>query len=416
MLRLLSLVWGLFFVGYAVTIVGLVHQGQEDVTREISSNIHFVEQSIVAAERDEYLLEMLLSGDTRHFRFYLDDTGYDRETARAESETPRFFEQLLKPQAPFLQRPWQYPLSGGRTLYVIAAPEDEIEEIWESALMISMLFVCAAVLSSVLLIWSVKQRLKPIGRLVTQLDSGPDMLTAKMHDYQSPEAAKLVAHFSRIAGALEQAEDGNRELTRRLMTLQEEERTRLARALHDDLGQYVSGIQAQAFVVSHSSTSPEVVAAAANTITVNCKAMQQSFRTLVKDLHPVALNQLGFDSALKGLVEQWQLTTKIDACLDIDKDLPELSVEEQTNLYRIIQEALHNVHQHAQATFVNISLSTRNALEVVIRDNGQGFSAAALPNVGVMSMHERASQLGGRLTLESTNGSGTEVRFSRGIL
>ncbi|MGB0733168.1 MAG: sensor histidine kinase [Pontibacterium sp.] len=416
MLRLLCLVWGLFFAGYSLTILGLVHQGQEDVTREIGGSIHFVEQAIIAAERDEKVLDMLLAGNTRHFRFYLGGPELDRDNMRSGSDVPVFFQQLLQPQEAFLQRPWQYPLAGGRVLYVVAAPEDEIEEVWESALMISLLFVAASTLSSALLVWAVKQRLKPIGRLVSQLDKAPAMLTAKMHDYQTPEAAKLVAHFSRITGALEQAEDGNRQLTQRLMTLQEEERTRLARALHDDLGQYVSGIQAQAFVVSHSVEKPEIVASAAKTITVNCEAMQQSFRALLKDLHPVALNQLGFDAAVKGLVEQWQLMSSIDVALEIEEPLPSFSIEEQTNLYRIIQEALHNVYRHAEATRVRVSLTAQDALQVIVSDNGKGFSAGALPNIGVMSMHERANQLGGQLTLESTNGSGTQVCFTRELL
>lgn len=215
-----------------------------------------------------------------------------------------------------------------------------------------------------------------------------------------------------MAEALEQERQGNEQLTRQLMKLQESERGRLAHTLHDDLGQYLTGIRAQAFVISQVSERPEQVAETAQRIIQHCDEMQQSFRHLIRDLHPVILEQLGLGDALRNLVEQWQQTSGVQCHLQLPAPFPELSGDFASHLYRLAQEALHNVDRHARASEVSLVLThLPGSLRLQLKDNGSGLRADSRPGVGMRSMHERARCLGSALQLDSVAGGGTTIRL-----
>lgn len=413
LLRLNLLVSLVFVVAFMLTLFGLIRQGEKDIEREIGASIHFAEQMIEAVQYDPSRLQPLLNGNTRHVRFYLDEI---HEDDPAEEEVPRWFSDLLEPEGAFLERPWRYPLSNGQQLYVVAMPDDEIDEVWESALMLAVLFVGGALLSNLMIFWGVRQGLKPIEQLLTTLEQGPvkgDRFQPRLQHYSSPEAEQLAKHFQRMADALEQEQHGNRQLTRQLMELQESERTRLAHTLHDDLGQYLTGIRAQAYMIKQAASRQDMVEQTAERIVGHCDEMQQSFRHLIRDLHPVILHQLGLRDALCNLAEQWRDTSQLALDVELDEQLPALDTERAGHLYRLIQEALHNVTRHARATKANLRLcKVAEELRLEVRDNGCGLLPESVPGVGMRSMHERARYLGGVLQLESVSGRGTTIQLN----
>ena len=413
LLRLNLLVSLVFVIAFMLTLFGLIRQGEKDIEREIGASIHFAEQMIEAVQYDPSRLQPLLNGSTRHVRFYLDEINTEEE---ADEEVPRWFSNLLQPEGAFLERPWRYPLSNGQQLYVVAMPDDEIDEVWESALMLAVLFLGGALLSNLMIFWGVRQGLKPIGQLLSTLEQGPvkgGRFQPKLQQYSSPETQQLAKHFHRMAEALEQEQNGNRQLTRQLMELQESERTRLAHTLHDDLGQYLTGIRAQAYMIKQAASQQQIVEQTAERIVGHCDEMQQSFRHLIRDLHPVILHQLGLRDALCNLAEQWRDTSQIELDVELDEQLPTLETERAGHLYRLIQEALHNVTRHARATKANLRLSKSSGeLRLEVRDNGCGLLPESVPGVGMRSMHERARYLGGVLQLESVSGSGTTIQLN----
>ncbi|MBE9397917.1 sensor histidine kinase [Pontibacterium sp. N1Y112] len=411
LLRLNLLVSVVFVLAFVLTLFGLIRQGEKDIEREIGASIHFAEQMIEAAQYDPSRLQPLLNGNTRHIHFYLNHlpAAYDRD-----NDVPAWFSDLLQPKGAFVARPWRYPLMNGELLYVVATPDDEIDEVWESALMLAGLFLGGALLSNLMIFWGVRQGLKPISKILETLEqekSGP--FCTRLQHYSMPEADQLADHFNRMAEALEQEQYGNRQLTKQLMELQESERTRLAHTLHDDLGQYVTGIRAQAYMICQAADQQLVVEKTAERIVGHCDEMQKSFRHLIRDLHPVILHQLGLKDALCNLAEQWQESSGIPVKLEMANAFPELEPERAGHLYRLVQEALHNVTRHAQATVAELSLVMHGSrLQLRVIDNGCGLMPQSKPGIGMRSMHERARYLGGVLQLESVSGGGTKISLS----
>lgn len=392
-----------------LSLFGLIRQGEKDITREIGGSIHFAEQMIEAAEYDPSRLQPLLNGTTRHIRFYLNRL----PPLEIDNEVPDWFGDLLQPKGAMVDAPWRYPLADGQQLYVVAVPADEIDEVWESALVLLTLFIGGALLSNLAIFWGVRQGLKPIDQLLETLEQHPGgPFRTRLQQYPLPEANKLAGHFNRMSEALEQEQHGNRQLTRQLMELQESERTRLAHTLHDDLGQYLTGIRAQAYMIGQAAERTDVVKQTAERIVIHCDEMQMSFRHLIRDLHPMVLNQLGLSDALRSLSEQWQLSSGVQLNLSLSQQLSGLQPERSGHLYRLIQEALNNVARHANATEVELALINRSGvLQLEVRDNGGGLMPEAVPGIGMRSMHERARYLGGTLQLESVAGGGTSIRL-----
>ena len=195
------------------------------------------------------------------------------------------------------------------------------------------------------------------------------------------------------------------------LLLQDQERTRIARTLHDDLGQYLTGIRAQAQSLVYDPALTGSQKQRAGELAHHCETMHKHFRCLLQDLHPLVEAQLGLAGAIRHLAEQWQRLSGIRCSLDIAQALPELDSEQQAHLFRLLQEALNNVARHARATEAWLVVAAdREGLCLEVRDNGiGGIEQHRFTGQGIRSMHERARCLGGRLCFQSSGGSGTRV-------
>lgn len=187
---------------------------------------------------------------------------------------------------------------------------------------------------------------------------------------------------------------------RRLLDAQEEERRDIARELHDGI------------VPALDSLGMEMRRIGAEPVSERATALAQQLRTLSRGLHPGVLDHLPLIDALLQLCSaEWG--EGFIVTLDAD-DLPDLDFTHRLTAYRIVQEAISNARRHATATRVEVMVDERNgALDLVIRDNGRGFVVipdAKLTSLGLRSMRERASALGGTVTVTSTPGEGTTVR------
>ncbi|HEY4102801.1 MAG TPA: CheR family methyltransferase, partial [Polyangiaceae bacterium] len=213
----------------------------------------------------------------------------------------------------------------------------------------------------------------------------------------------------------ERAERGRQELQRRLVTAQEEERSRISRELHDEVGQ-----QLTAFTLVlqslESTAGAEPLAAKLHELRTMAESVGGEIHQLAAELRPVALDQLGLQGALSGYLESWGERSAVQVdffCTGIDeKRLPR---EIETTLYRIVQEAMNNVFKHAKAKNVSVSVERRgNHALCIIEDDGSGFNqellASDIVRIGIAGMRERASIVGGELTIESSAGAGTVVR------
>ena len=216
------------------------------------------------------------------------------------------------------------------------------------------------------------------------------------------------------------AEEALRKLSGRLLGIQDQERRRIARELHDSLGQYLAGLKI-ALELLGGSPSPEK-----NTeLLAECRdILEKSItetRTLSHLLHPPLLDEAGFASAASWFVNGFSQRSGIPVSLDLPPDMPRLSESVEIALFRILQESLTNVHRHSQAPSAEIKVeSDAEQITMEITDHGRGMPARVLQQlqgdgtklgVGLAGMRERVHELGGSFEVTSNQG-GTTIRAS----
>ena len=217
---------------------------------------------------------------------------------------------------------------------------------------------------------------------------------------------------------LEQKNAELRKLSARLLQIQDEERRRIARELHDSVGQLLAAISMNASNISREKSS--LSASAASAISENVKLVEQvsnEIRTLSHLLHPPLLDEIGLLSALKWYIDGFSERSKIKVTADMPSDLGRLPRDVELSLFRIVQECLTNIHRHSGSptAFVRLARS-RQGVTLEVKDEGRGFSAngesivsgSDIPGVGLRGMRERVRQLGGQFEITST-GKGTLV-------
>lgn len=208
-----------------------------------------------------------------------------------------------------------------------------------------------------------------------------------------------------------------RSLSRRLLTVQEDERRRISRELHDVVAQTLAGINVR-LAVLRSQTSANV-RDFQKKIEVTERLVAQSVEIVhrfASDLRPLVLDDLGLIPALKSFIKTFQARAHVTTKLTASSAVETLNLPARTALYRIAQEALVNAARHAKASEVRIDLRPgKGCVRMRIRDNGEGFDpeghdpGADGGNLGLLGMRERAEMVGGSFRIESSPGAGTVV-------
>lgn len=201
---------------------------------------------------------------------------------------------------------------------------------------------------------------------------------------------------------LEHSREELRELSERLVRVREEERLHLAREIHDDLGQILTGIKMRLRrLVKNPAPTVEQQTKQLEQLTELVDEAIQSVRRVASDLRPGILDDLGLVEAMKWALEQFRQQTNIEASFEPPEDLPRPSQATEITLLRILQEALTNVARHSQATHVWVRIRISDgSYELEVRDNGIGLPGENDParpqaGLGIVGMRERALSLGG---------------------
>jgi len=228
-----------------------------------------------------------------------------------------------------------------------------------------------------------------------------------------------VTQARRDAQQMLDSRESLRALLRRLQQAQEEERTRMAREIHDELGQLLTGLKMDLRWLERKLSEPGLPPAmnALFDRTVAASALNdQTLATVQKlavELRPAALDQLGLAAALAQRVRQFQQRTGVACTLHADELLQTLPPTLTSELYYICQEALTNVTRHAQATQVAVRLrAVDGGVQLEVEDDGVGIDPAALAaprSLGLLGMRERARSCGGSLSLAAAAPHGTCV-------
>ena len=208
-----------------------------------------------------------------------------------------------------------------------------------------------------------------------------------------------------------------RELSQRLMQIQDEERRRIARELHDSAGQILAAVGMNlATVAAHAAHSAPQLVNVANEGRRLVKQLSQEIRTMSYLLHPPLLDESGLPQALRWYTQGLKERSGIDIALSIPEGFGRLSREMELAMFRVVQECVTNVHRHAESTKATIRIACEGETVLLeVEDQGKGMSPSKLreiqshgAGVGTSGMRERVRQLGGHLEIDSSS-RGTKV-------
>ena len=196
-------------------------------------------------------------------------------------------------------------------------------------------------------------------------------------------------------------------LSARLMNLQDEERRRIARDLHDSTAQSLAALEMNTSLLESIAVDEKTRKLAADTAAISRQVCQE-LRNISYLLHPPLLEEKGLLFAIRWFADGFTKRNNIPVFLDLPEAFPRLEEDQETALFRIVQEALSNIYRHAGATkaWITLRRAEDDAVTLEIRDNGEGlpegFSLAQSSGVGLAGMRERMKQLGGALELDSS--------------
>jgi signal transduction histidine kinase len=236
-------------------------------------------------------------------------------------------------------------------------------------------------------------------------------------------AARDITERKRAEDALKESENRLRTLSSQLLTVQENERKRVARELHDGIGQLLTAIKfkVENIFQEKGEGKPGAKEKSIEDIIPMIKESIEEVRRIQMDLRPSILDDLGILATLEWFCREYQ---KIYSHIYIEKKINlqenDMSLPLKTAIYRVTQEAMNNIAKHSQADSVHLSLRKQgNTIELTIKDNGTGFDLEEILSperskrgLGLNSMRERTELSGGSFFIESTAGKGTTIKAS----
>jgi two-component system, NarL family, sensor histidine kinase UhpB len=247
----------------------------------------------------------------------------------------------------------------------------------------------------------------PLVRLAQRMET-VDLLRPgqRLQVYRSDEIGRVVIAFNRM---LDRLEAERHESGRRVLAAQESERMAVARDLHDEVGQVLTGVLLQLNSIAESAPEHRGDLDAARQAV---RRALDEVRRISSELRPEMLEHLGLVSALTELSTSFARIAGVHVQRQFAKPLPNLTPETELAIYRIAQESLTNIARHAAATRVTVALE-RGHDSVVLRvsDDGRGFGDMPVEHGGLRSMRERAVLVGGALAIKERPEGGVEVRL-----
>jgi two-component system, NarL family, sensor histidine kinase UhpB len=431
-----------------VTLAGgvfVVRKARNDVREEVRSTLsltgHFLDAELDLLH-DQWsanghavpVFQLRELKDIRHLsvRFY-DNQGHlldsNVDAAGHRPEAPGWFMALVRmTSAPASPETRPVVFNGTTVGRLVIAPDPtfEIDEMWTTSGGLLKLLLLFFVLLNGLVWWAVSRALQPIEQILQALDEvrGGDLST-RLPSFGLPEMSRISVGFNHMAEALEDSVGENQRLTRELLQAAENERRNLAHDLHDEIGQCVSAIHADAAAIRNRGS--ESVRESAEAIVEVTGHIKEIVRSMLRRLRPAYLEGLGLEAALREQIAGFcQRNPKIVCALSFAHELSDLQGEVGIAVYRVIQESLTNIAVHANARSATVEVMQLDApvaagrqtdatppaglVQVVVADDGAGFfQKSANRGFGLAGIRERVKALGGTCVVDSEPGRGTKI-------
>jgi two-component system sensor histidine kinase UhpB len=397
-----------------------IWQARKSVSQEVDSSIKLALQLIKIGigttkfHQTDWMFRLSNLEQTRHLTIQLKEPSGEviNITQQPQRDTqddspPTWFVNLVKGKYPKAE----YQLDA-YTLIVQANPLDEIAEVWDETLAFftSLLLLILFTFLAVHLVFDkTLQVIKSIVDHLKTIEMGD--YQKRLPDFKTEEYDNIATAINHMTDVLDDTQKQNTALTQHSLEIQEEERQRLSQELHDEFGQSLTAIKVMAVTAAHEKADTKQIT---SSITEICDHLMVVVRTMMKQLHPLILTELGLKATLEDLLHQWEsrnesITFKLH-CDDAVDGLERIII---IQVFRVIQESMTNIIRHAQASHVTISLNLEadsDSLCLRISDDGKGCDLEHVSSgFGLLGMEERIKLLGGSFELQSRINQGMQI-------
>ena len=420
-IRILLISLGIIFLGAAISI----WQARQSIKNEVDSSINLALQliktspTIQKSGQKDWLLQLSQLEQTRHLNIQLKNSLGKKvneplqpiKKTTLKNSPPVWFTNLVLSEYPKVEYPVDLNNNTGFILIIQANPMDEVAEAWQESIiffgviiaLVSLTLLSAQLVfnKSIISIHSIIAHLKTI-------ETGN--YHKKLPAFSTQEYDTIAKAINHMTEALETSEKQNKALTQHSLEIQESERKRLSQELHDELGQSLTAIKAMAISARHETADIQEV----TTSIVNiCDHLTVVVRSMMKQLHPVLLTELGLKATLEDLLHQWQARSpSIAFTLHCDDAVDQVAPNTVIQVFRIIQEGLTNIIRHARATQVSVKIQlNQGKLILLVTDNGCGCESDKLTSgFGLLGIKERIKLLEGSLQISSKINNGLQLK------
>jgi two-component system, NarL family, sensor histidine kinase UhpB len=300
------------------------------------------------------------------------------------------------------------------TIAIETDPHNEILEVWNEFADSLVTPAVFCLLTMMLIHVFVGRALRPLDGLAAAMaEVGAGRYRTRVGGKLAPELSRLRDSFNRMTTRLADADAENRRLHEQLLTLQEEERSDLARDLHDEVSPFLFAINIDAATASRllgegrASEAREHVQSIAEAV----RHMQRQVRSMLGQLRPIGLAEFGLREAIENMVAFWR-RRRPEICYEaaVAAECEELGGLMEATICRIVQECLSNAVRHAAAKKISVSVARGGEeVRVEVIDDGRGMPESGKPGYGLVGIGERVSAMGGRVVLANRPGQGFVV-------
>jgi two-component system, NarL family, sensor histidine kinase UhpB len=403
-----------------------IWQARQSVKTELDSSLNLAGQLIQlnfpngsqgSIDVDSWLPRFVSLEQTRHLTIQLKQPGGTivNFAAKAKPATdtipPQWFVHLLSAQPPKIEQQFMNAKGENISLIVQANPIDEISEAWkESCAFFSTLLIMTTItfLAVNLLFTKTLKAITVIVEGLQAIEQGN--YQQKLPDFSTQEYDNIAKAINHMTDVLDATQKENKALTLHTLQIQEDERQHLAKELHDELGQSLTAIKVMASTAKNTKSDTGQIA---DTIISVCDHLITVVRSMMRNLHPLVLTELGLKASLEDLLNHWlQRHPGLSIILECPDTVDTLEQKIAIQVFRIVQECLTNIVRHAQATeaTVHFEITAGKQLHLEITDNGQGCTMSETKKgFGLLGIRERIKSLTGELNIQTNHQQGMKI-------
>jgi two-component system sensor histidine kinase UhpB len=406
----------IFFLSLCVLLLGgsiAIWQARNAVNKEVDSSIQLAVRLISfgfshSPQTPDWLPQLNALKEIRHLTVQLQQPSGQiisfprpNHANMQENKPPQWFINLVQSESVKTQHPLTLTDGKQLTLIIQANPLDEITEVWRESIAFFSSFCSLMLLSFFAVNLVFNKTLNSITTIVNALkvlETG--QYQQKLPKFSITEYDDIAKAINQLADKLNAVKRENRALTQHTLEIQEDERRRLAQELHDELGQSLTAIKVMAVTATRTKTA---VKQSTDAIINTCDHLIIVVRSMMHQLHPLVLTELGLKATLEDLINHWSIRhPALQISLDCSNEADNLEAKIAIQLFRVIQECLTNTVRHAEATQAHIHLAIdRHGLQLQVSDNGRGCANGEKTGFGLLGMKERINSLGGIMSIQS---------------